>query len=156
MNTEQSDSKTVDITWPALAIVAVVVTILVLRGQASPAPAATTLASWIVEPGGRIELPMDTSGPTAEAPCLMLEVEVLDDDTGQRVNDAAVFLDDRWIADGCCPTVTVEATAAHTLTVRAPGYLTFEVALRPRDVTHSAVIRAPVRLQRMGLEAWLR
>lgn len=152
MNTEQPDSKVIDVTWSVLAVAAVVVIALLLRSQATPVPVKTTPASWIVEPGGRIELPVDTTGPTAEAPRLTLEVEALDDDTGQRINNATTWPDGYQVAEGCCPTVTIEASATHTLTVRAPDYMVFEAMLQPRKVTHSAVIRAPARLRRMGLE----
>jgi hypothetical protein len=62
-------------------------------------PTAGTPAPPMVQPGDSLHLPLDAGGePTVAVPYLQLNIEVTDQQTGKRVNNATIAVDGRVLA----------------------------------------------------------
>ncbi len=132
-----------------IRIIQIVLLISILLPACSPRPTSVvpTSTPWVLEEGESGRLPLNAGGePTVEIPYLQLNLDVTDKQTGQHVNSAVVSVDGHELGRGCCLTVMIEATAPHTLTVEATGYVPWGVELNPH-IQHHTVMTAPVQLE---------
>jgi hypothetical protein len=126
---------------------------LVLLAACTPRPGSPTPTPNLLGPGESARLPLDAGGaPTVEVPYLQLNLQVTDKQTGKWVDNAVIAVDEHELGRGCCLTVMIEATTAHTLTVEATGYAPWSVELKPH-IKHNTVMTAPVELEPLRPEA---